>query len=271
MKEISKDRFLELLERRPRWRCFERDSGLQLDKPNGADSFNVKFLESISLIYEADTGNKLEKGWGEDNFYHYLRTEDEIEKCREWERRQGSRYFMRDCLDCSIALDMNFASNNGVRTRIGQLEYDSKQHQCEDSIGSLVGLFVDAIKNLPFYRGAHYVAAVPPRPGKWFDLPTKLAEKVAERLSLEDLTRFFQYGSTKATLKELEVGKKWDALEEAQLRMDIKIQTRDVILIDDKYQSGVTANYVGMVLKRHGAHRVLGLYAVKTMRNTDNL
>ncbi|MBF0334071.1 MAG: nickel-dependent hydrogenase large subunit, partial [Alphaproteobacteria bacterium] len=44
-----------------------------------------------------------------------------------------------------------------------------------------------------------------------------------------------------------------------------------VILIDDKYQSGVTLQYVASRLYQAGARRVYGLCAVKTMRDTDNV
>jgi predicted amidophosphoribosyltransferase len=52
--------------------------------------------------------------------------------------------------------------------------------------------------------------------------------------------------------------------------VDVDLQDADVILLDDKYQSGATANFVGGKLYEAGADRVLGLFCVKTWSNSDN-
>lgn len=41
-------------------------------------------------------------------------------------------------------------------------------------------------------------------------------------------------------------------------------------LIDDKYQSRTTIQYVVMKLQQEGAYRVFELSVVKTMKDTDN-
>lgn len=43
-----------------------------------------------------------------------------------------------------------------------------------------------------------------------------------------------------------------------------------VILIDDKYQSGTTINFVASILRGAGAGAIYGLCIVKTARDTDN-
>jgi predicted amidophosphoribosyltransferase len=42
-------------------------------------------------------------------------------------------------------------------------------------------------------------------------------------------------------------------------------------LIDDKYQSGTTAQFVASHLYQAGAAEVCGLFCIKTWRDTDNM
>lgn len=46
---------------------------------------------------------------------------------------------------------------------------------------------------------------------------------------------------------------------------------RNVLLVDDLYQSGTSMNYCGLLLLRAGADRVFGLACEKTCRNDDNV
>lgn len=44
-----------------------------------------------------------------------------------------------------------------------------------------------------------------------------------------------------------------------------------VLLVDDLYQSGVSMNYVAMLLLEAGAKKVFGLSCEKTCSNDDNV
>lgn len=44
-----------------------------------------------------------------------------------------------------------------------------------------------------------------------------------------------------------------------------------ILLVDDLYQSGISMNYVAMLLRAHGAAAVYGLALEKTCRNDDNM
>ncbi len=48
------------------------------------------------------------------------------------------------------------------------------------------------------------------------------------------------------------------------------VSGKDVIIIDDLYQSGFTMWTVAKLLKQNGAKTVLGLACVKSLRDTDN-
>jgi hypothetical protein len=277
MPGISRDLFMASRQLEPRRRCFGQHTGVQKNKkPGSPPSFSVKFFESIGPVYESMTGNKLQYSAPCCNYWHFLRTEPEIQAVEEWERQQGTRIFLRDCLDCSIALGVNRESPEAQeRTALGQLEYNAKINADDTAVDALVGHFADAISSLPFYGQAKNIVGVPARPGKVTrDLPTELAARLATRLGLNDLTGAFHYGGTREQLKALPLAERWAAWEGAKLSLTDEgkraLTGNPVILIDDKYQSGVSANFVAMILQQHGATAVYGLYAVKTLRDDDN-
>ena len=66
---------------------------------------------------------------------------------------------------------------------------------------------------------------------------------------------------------------KWDALAGVEfLTQDntATLQGKSIILVDDKYQSGITLQFVASRLLEKGASKVFGLCAVKTWRDDDN-
>jgi hypothetical protein len=274
MKEISFAYFKEQEAKHPGRRCFALNPDIH---QTSADKtyFRPPFAESIKLVFEADTGIQLRHGQEPDNWYCYL-DENQLLSVQNWQTLQGSRVFLRDCLSCSIALDHNFvpASAPQSYTQIGQLEHDAKKYRDEAAIRQLVDLYCEEILGLPSYADASVISAVPARAGKDFDLPTILAARIAERFDLADVTPYFTYMGSKGQLKETKYEERWKRLEEAQLVMSPEarpiIADRSTILIDDKYQSGVTANFVAMVLQQNGALDVFGLYAVKTWGDRDN-
>lgn len=222
------------------------------------------------------TRNSLQYSYQFDNFWHFLNSETEIQATEKWTQAQGARVFLRDCLSCSLALSLNMKDvQAGERTECGELEYQAKNHECEDSTTALVDLLSAAIQELPYYNNTRLIAAVPARPGKTTrDLPAVLASRLATKLGLTDLTSHFIYGGPKDQLKEMPLAERWVAWEGAKLSLSVAgaaiLKGHPVILIDDKYQSGVSANFVAMLLQQNGASDVYGLYAVKTMRDSDN-
>lgn len=277
MREITFELFEEQEKLSPGRRCFLRNSGVQKNKkPGSCMSFSVPYKESIALIYEAMTSCSLRANPKFNNYWHPLRSEDDVFKVEEWEQQQGTRVFLRDCLSCSIALDVNMKDvTTGDRTELGKLEYNAKTNDAEAAIESLAEHLAAAIADLPLYKSTTLIAAVPARPGKTTrDLPTELAKRIAEKRKLTDLTAHFQYAGVREQLKALPLVERWAAWEGALLSLADEgkalLTGSPVILIDDKYQSGVSVNYVAMILQQAGASDVYGLYAVKTMRDTDN-
>jgi phosphoribosylpyrophosphate synthetase len=272
MDEITWERIQQMRKLEPRRRCFANHSGIQMAKRNGSKSFSVKFEETIRPIYEAMTGYQLHHNVKYNNYWHYIDDDEDLTKIQQWESSQGDRVFLRDCLSLSIALGINFPDNQShERTELGELEHRAKKHGDKNAIKDLASRAITTIGELPFYRDADFVAAVPPRPDKGFDLPTAIAKLVAVRTEKRDITPDFKFGNTKGSLKELALDEKWAAWQNAALTVDnVELTDSKIILIDDKYQSGTTIQFVAMILQSHGASEVYGLSLVKTLRDSDN-
>ncbi|MBF0562197.1 MAG: hypothetical protein HQL37_09285 [Alphaproteobacteria bacterium] len=235
-------------------------------------NFSVPFKETVQRIFTADTRLSLFHNSNYGNFWRSIKFEDEFNRIQAWVKRQGTRHFLRDCLDLSVALDLNLTDNqSGQYTPLGALEARAKEQPDEDAINQLVAYYLEAITNLPFFRDAKCVAGVPPRPDKLYDLPSTLASQIAKQSDRQDLTNLFRYTGEKGTVKTLAVDKKWDAWEAAGLTFEPKLTgAPSIILLDDKYQSGTTFQFVASRLRAAGAGEIYGLCAVKTLRDTDN-
>lgn len=275
MQTITKEFLLAQRALNPKRRCFQQHTDIH-QKPSGNPYFRPPFAEGIKPIFEASTDFNLLSDRESGRCYCYLNSPEDEKTVKAWVESQGSRVFLRDGLSCSIALDVNMKdTTTGEHTPIGQLEYDAKTNEEETAINALVQLFIDAIGDLPYYNKTKLIAGVPARPGKTGqDLPTELARRIAEKFDLTDLTPHFRYAGTREQLKSLPLEERWAAWEGAQLSLAPEgtelLRNNPIILIDDKYQSGVSANFVAMILQQAGASDVYGLYAVKTMRDTDN-
>jgi len=255
-------------------KCFGEHSGLQLDKkPPRKPTFSVSFYESVGPIYEKMTGFSLRKSQEHGNYWHFLDNEEQINRVKEWEKSVKNLIFLRDCLDLSIALSFNFTDNkSGVRTELGELESRAKHEQDSAAIQEIGERLAETVQSLPFYSTADFLCAVPPAPEKSFDLPSRLAEYVSDLLPIQNITGLFSFLDKKDSIKTKQVTEKWDAWEQSGLTFSApkRITDKSVIIIDDKYQSGITIQYVAKSLLEAGAAKVYGLCVVKTLRDTDN-
>ena len=242
-------------------------------RPNIVGTFSAPFAETIKPIFEASTGLVLFPSTEYGNFWRFIESEEEFAKINDWVAAQGSRIFLRDCLNLSIALDCNFEdAEGGGYTKLGSLEHLAKSTNDVGAIACLSRVCVETIGDLPYYREAKFVAAVPAMSVKSFDLPSQISSNVAEALGKQNLTTGFECKSLKEVpLKEARVEDKWALLEKTGLRLRTKLpKDADVVLIDDKYQSGTTMQFVAMKLQKAGARYVFGISLVKTLRDTDN-
>lgn len=255
--------------------CFNSESQRQPkrgDDPRWVGSLSLPFSDTVKFIFESDTGIEIPPPKFPPKQFKSIKTENEFIIIEQWVSKQGSRVFLRDCLDLSIALDHNFATSEGYNyTTLGNLESRAKNERREPAITSITDQLVAAIRDLPGYRDATHVTAVPCDASKTYDLPRELAARVAAELGLPDITPHFKFERLKEKIKEKTLDQKWDTWERAGVSIDIDLDRKsNVIIIDDKYQSGISAQFVGAKLQAAGAMRVYGLYVVKTLRDSDN-
>ncbi len=178
-----------------------------------------------------------------------------------------------------MAISVNF-EEDGSRTRLGELEYRAKYSRDPNAITELVNWTAYTVTKLPYYRDAKYVTAVPPRPEKDFDLPLTIVDRTVELLrqrgtktQLTNITRLFRYGGTRVQIKGASVEDKWDQWEQSGLVLppDPEYRGEEIILVDDKYQSGTSIQFVASKLLESGFRSVFGLCLVKTRKDTDNV
>lgn len=230
-------------------------------------SVGLKF-PSLKRLFIADTGIPVLEGpYGP---YRLLTDRGQIQAALEWQDRYSSLIFLRDTLNCSVAIDFNLASP-GVYTELGQAENDAKNSRKSTATKELANASADTIEKVLFYRESDAICAVPPAPGKDWDLPTEIVKYVATKSKKENLSPHINFSKEKQSVKSLSLDDKWKALESAGLRANSRFKGKRVILLDDKYQSGTTAQFIASKLYEAGATEVNGLFCVKTWRDTDNL
>jgi len=247
-------------------RCRLLDHAIVKEKPDGTYVVGTKFA-SLDRLFQAETGIVTKSGpYGP---YLYLSDKPQIEIALSWQEARKFLIFLRDLLDCSLALDFNFAEA-GTYTDLGKAEHQAKANADAQAVQYLVGRCHVAATKFGLYKECDSVCAVPPSAGKVWDLPEEIAKQVAKKSQKDDISPLVRFRRAKQSVKNLALCDKWGALEAAHLVVNANISGRKIILIDDKYQSGTTLQFVASKLFESGASEVLGLSCVKTWRDMDN-
>lgn len=288
MPVISRTRVHRERKKEPRRKCFYNKSGVFRNKPKPTFSVAIK---SAAKIFQAQTGQSLNYGLRYNNYWKYMHhkhweyvyrrywkyvSAEEIEQIKEWERNQKSLIYLQDCLSLSIALDTNFIDNKRLEyTEIGNLEKMGKKTGDQKAINQLADIVSRVIQYLPFYKDADLICSVPPKPDKDFDLPSSVTKLVSDKVGKQDVTGGFAFSGQKSFIKNASLEDKWYIWEGAQVSFQksqaLDLYDKTIILIDDKYQSGVTIQYIAMKLQQAGANEVYGLSFVKTLSDKDNV
>ena len=272
MKEITKEAVEQARAKTPKRICFattHNGEPKRGEKSGYVGSFNVPFGDGFQVVFPFDLFPNKNSSYHGDSYWRSIISETEFDEIHNWVDRQGERVFLRDCLYTSIALSHNFYDDE-KRTEVGQLEYLAKQRQDPHSVNELAKCCANLIKDISIYKKADMICAIPPKPGKCFDLPSRIASIVSGMVSKEDITDKFLFDAEKGDIKSKSMDEKWNAWSDAAVKFSGDLTDKKIILIDDKYQSGTTIQFVAMKLQEAGAHHVLGLSIVKTMRDTDN-
>ena len=277
MKEITEDNFACLHQLKPKRIYLPTANVLKRNRGDYSyyGTLNFNFKETIQKIFEKETGLNLfdnsKDKYNTDSAWLSIKNEDDYNRIESWIAAQETTVFIRSLLPLMCSLDVNFDYVNEMKTRLGELEYHAKQNQCPESIEELVNICCCRIQNMSFYKDVSYISAVPANNEKEFDLPAILVKEIAERLKLVDVTHRFQYRNAKQTLKDASIEYKWQKLEESGLAFTAsEPKNGATILLDDKYQSGVTMHYVASVLQQAGFNEIYGLALVKTLKDDDN-
>jgi hypothetical protein len=261
-----------------------------LHEPRDADtdwSLVLPFCETLGNAFRTMCEVKsigMRKSKSGDRCYTFLpdakENEDALTRVRAWLGSVGKYVAIRDCLALSFALDYDKKEGNPnkAQTQIGRLRsrakpYDTKPtadtHKAAEELVTHCCSFLD---EMTCYETADAVCAMPPsKGGKAFDLPTHLAAGIASERGIEDVSTAARTIKARKAVKNTPVEGKLELLE-GSIEIDARsVKGKTILLIDDLYQSGVSMNYMAMLLLEAGAKKVFGLAVEKTCRNDDNV
>ena len=221
------------------------------------DSINPMLIKEISApLFKSKYGNE---------YYRKIHSEREYTDFERFIDKYKDIVFLRDHLDISIALSMNLDENN-ERTELGELEYQAKYNGDQKAESSLLSLCQKQLEDLPFYKQADFICAMPCSSRGERSLPRRIADNIA---GLKNISDNVYWESKEKKLKDAEsVESKLEILEASKLAIDRKLDGKAVFLLDDLYMSGISMQYVAMKLKEVGAKWVFGLCLVKSRNNT---
>lgn len=214
--------------------------------------------------------------WG---FYIHEVSSSEIDEVKRLLELCKQHIFLYDDLTECFALDYHTRLSSGgyQRTEIGELVYKAKPYSRRptgshyDASAHLAQRMVRFIEAHPTYRRCEVIVSAPPsRPRKAFDLPSQLAGHILEsNRSLVDGRQWIRKVKETRPMKDcVTIPEKIANVKDAfELTSESKIQDRNILLVDDIYESGFTLNEVSRLFLGHGAKGVFGLVGTKTGRD----
>ncbi|MCH7691742.1 MAG: hypothetical protein IIA17_11970 [candidate division Zixibacteria bacterium] len=191
-----------------------------------------------------------------------------------------------DELDFCLALDYNSDSpeslRHGKRTEIGELIYQIKYRKKIVKSSELVEHLIQALKRILRNKlnGDISISYIPTDRRNKFYLPRSLAGSLIASGRFQEIldsrnplieTTLIKW---KAEAKDLHINMKIKLWENMYTNNNVEIDTdvsgRNIVVVDDLYQSGTTMWLYAKFLKEKGAAQVIGLSCVKTLRDTHN-
>lgn len=240
-----------------------------LKKVEKGGKITLPFSDTIQPIMENKLGSDkrlFPSQYG--GIWRGIHTDEEYAEFEDFKDKYRDIVFLRDNLDLSIALSMNYEGEE--RTKIGELEYQAKFNDNESAEGELIDICKEWIEELPFYKHADYICAMPNSNVDEESLPKRVVNLLTD-FNFTDISKHVLWTSKTRKVKDAEtVEEKLEILEESGLVIedDLDLKGKTVILFDDLYMSGISMQYVAMKLKEAGANRVFGLSIVKSRSNT---
>jgi hypoxanthine-guanine phosphoribosyltransferase len=269
-KKITRDKLIEFIGDHATKRINFAGShahALKKNEKGEGGKITLPFNDTIGSIIHDVTGKDLfSSQYG--GYWRGIYSDEEYASFEEFVNEYKDIVFLRDHLDLSLALSMNFEGDE--HTHIGELEVQAKFHHNKKAEAELTGVCNKWIKKLPFLKEADYICAMPGSSAATESLPHRIVSHL-EGFDFEDISDSASWTSKTRSVKDAESAEeKLQILEESGLqiaeRLDLKGKT--VLLFDDLYMSGLSMQYVAMKLKEAGAARVFGLCTVKSRSNT---
>ncbi len=247
--------------------CFSRIHKHALWKTNeGKNMFTIPFDDSIGRLMNDRCGVSLSKA--KSGKYYAVLSSSDYDKVKTFIDEYSDIVFLRDLLDVSVALSMNYEDDQSSRTPIGQLEKEAKYDNNNEAAEKISVLVDDFIANNPCYKNADYICAVPPSNKGEENLPLKILKKL-KNFPGTIITNELEWSTKSESLKNADGKDKLDILKESgfKIQKPEAFKNKNIVLLDDLYMSGVTMQYVAMRLKEAGAKKVYGLCLVKSFSN----
>lgn len=243
-------------------------NALREQEPGGAVLawLNLPFADSINDLLSEKVGEFEFVSLNKNGRYSKpIKDEIQLQKYKDVIEEYKDVVFLRDNLDISIALSMNFDENDDY-TPIGLAEINVKYSKGE-AIAGYQKLLVDALQTrldqFTILSNADCICCVPTN--------TPVMPSIVSQLSglkFDDITDQVYWKDKFDSLKNAESPEdKLELLEQFGLVIDADVKGKNVLLVDDMYQSGLTIQYVAMGLKEKGANRVYGVSLVKARNN----
>lgn len=269
-KTITRDKLVEFIGDEGTKRInFATNHSHALKKKEGdvGGVINLPFRDTIEPIMKNKLGTDLFPSKYE-GVWRGINSDEEYARFEEFIKEYNEIVFLRDNLDLSLALSMNYDGDE--RTAIGELEYQAKFHDNEESEEQLTKICYDCIDKLPFMKESDYICAMPSSDHSKIGLPNRIVANL-KGFDFEDISDKVKWTSKTRSNKDAKSPlEKLENLEESGLEIskDVDLNGKTVLLFDDLYMSGVSMQYVAMKLKEAGANRVFGLCTVKSRSNS---
>lgn len=247
--------------------CFSRIQKCALWKTGkGEDMITVPFEDSVGPLLEEYAGIVLRKS-SKGKYYKQL-SKEEYDKVKSFVELHSEVVFLRDLLDVSVALSLNFEDGVEEHTIIGKLEKNAKYDNDEKALVLLAEVVDKFIISSTMYANADYIIAIPPTKEGTDNLPTKVIKKLTN-FTGKDVSGCARWTSKTVSLKNADGADKLEMISHSGFELDenLNLQGKSVVLVDDLYMSGITLQYVAMKLKEAGAGKVYGLCFVKSFSN----
>lgn len=250
--------------------CFGSIHKNALKPSDGARSagwFNVPFAETISSVFPWPLFRNTKGQFG--GYYRVVSDDQEFSEISQWLTENADVVFIRSLFSTAVAACEHYVTSE-KRSRIGDLEHSAKYEQNSAATSELVEVLERIYRRMHAGRRIDVLASIPPSTPGQQSLPNLLTARLAERLGVPDLTGNLRWNGPKPSIKELSVDEKWAALDGVGLTVDDVFAGKNVLLIDDMYQSGSTAHFVGGAIRAVGANDLHLLAVSKGRRDTDN-